>query len=160
MTRVVSPAIIHVLELAKKGADIWWVPLVDGKGSQSRTVGRQNTIYTAQRHGWLDQHDKLTPAGEVVLDEQQQRAAQQQRFFERQARLKGCHWERGFRVHGFWRGTERIGHVSLGPPALWDGVYTWGVDNHGPKGTAATLGDAKRAVEDAIAFPSTREAVS
>ncbi|AXQ68841.1 hypothetical protein HOU00_gp284 [Caulobacter phage CcrPW] len=153
MTRVVSPQIIHVLELAEKGRDIWWVPLVDGKGSQSRTVGRQNTIYTAQRHGWLDKDDKLTPAGKIVLAEQQARATQQDRFFERQARLKGTHWERGYRVHGFWRGGERLGTVSLGPPALWDGVYSWAVDNHGPSGTATKLADAKRLVEDAIAFP-------
>jgi hypothetical protein len=54
----------HVLGLAsRQGADIWWVPLVDGKGSQSRTVGRSLTIEACQRHGWLDRDGNLLQAG-------------------------------------------------------------------------------------------------
>jgi hypothetical protein len=44
----------HILELAsKQGADLHHVPLVDGRGSQSRTVGRATTIESCVRHGWL-----------------------------------------------------------------------------------------------------------
>jgi hypothetical protein len=54
----------HVLGLAsRQGADIWWVPLVDGKGSQSRTVGRDATIQSCIRYGWLDKEGGLTQPG-------------------------------------------------------------------------------------------------
>lgn len=59
----------HILHLAsKQGADIWWVPLVDGKGSQSRTVGRHATISACKRYGWLDADDNLTQAGREARD--------------------------------------------------------------------------------------------
>lgn len=157
MTRAVSSQIINVLTLAKKGvSDLWRPPLVDGKGSQSRTVGRMLSIEAAQRHGWLDRAGKLTEAGEVVLAEQESRAAAQERFFQRQARLANTRWEKGYRSHGLWRGDTRLGVVDLGPAHLWDGTYTWAVDNHGPSGEAKKLAEAKRLVEDAVAFPEDR----
>lgn len=62
-----SPQQLHVLRLAsRQGTDIWYVPLVDGKGSQSRTVGRGATIMTLRRKGWLD-GDALTQAGREVV---------------------------------------------------------------------------------------------
>lgn len=154
MTRAVSSQIINVLSLAKKGvSDLWRPPLVDGKGSQSRTVGRMLSIEAAQRHGWLDREGKLTENGETVLAEQESRAAAQERFFQRQGRLASTRWEKGYRSHGLWRGDTRLGCISLGPPQLWDGTYAWSVDNHGPAGETQKLADAKRAVEDAVAFP-------
>lgn len=157
MTRAVSSQIINVLTLAKKGvSDLWRPPLVDGKGSQSRTVGRMLSIEAAQRHGWLDRAGKLTEAGEQVLAEQEARAAAQARFFQRQARLANTRWEKGYRSHGLWRGDTRLGYVGLGPANLWDGTYSWGVDNHGPTGEAKKLAEAKRLVEDAVAFPEDR----
>lgn len=63
-----SPQMAHVLTLARdQGADLWRVPLVDGKGSQSRTVGRQNTIATLQHRGLLDADGKLTEAGRLAI---------------------------------------------------------------------------------------------
>lgn len=62
-----SGEILHVLRLAsRQGTDIHWVPLVDGKGSQSRTVGRSMTVEACRRHGWLD-GDNLTQAGRELL---------------------------------------------------------------------------------------------
>jgi len=67
-----SHEMAHVLELAsQQGTDISWAPLVNGKGSQSRTVGRSLTIEACRRHGWLTwdgkrSHD-LTQAGREVL---------------------------------------------------------------------------------------------
>jgi hypothetical protein len=59
---------LHVLDLAsRQGTDIGYVPLVDGKGSQSRTVGRGLTIEACQRRGWLDRAGALTDAGRQVL---------------------------------------------------------------------------------------------
>lgn len=44
----------HVLELStRQGADLFRVPLVDGKGSQSRTVGRAATVAACVKHGLL-----------------------------------------------------------------------------------------------------------
>lgn len=58
----------HVLNLARQqGANIHWVPLVDGKGSQSRTVGRGATVDSCIRHGWLDGDYKLTQAGREAI---------------------------------------------------------------------------------------------
>lgn len=59
-----SPEQLHVLDLAsRQGSDIAYVPLVDGKGSQSRTVGRGATIDSCIRRGWLDREGNLTQAG-------------------------------------------------------------------------------------------------
>jgi hypothetical protein len=64
------------------------------------------------------------------------------------------HWERGYRVHGYWLGTERVGWVSLGPRAVTraarDG-YGWGVvlpKGKTLEGRAASLRQAKRKVEN------------
>jgi primosomal replication protein N len=58
----------HVLNLARRqGTNIHWVPLVDGKGSQSRTVGRGATIEACQRHGWLNGECLLTQAGREAI---------------------------------------------------------------------------------------------
>jgi hypothetical protein len=55
---------LHVLDIAsQQGSNIAWVPLVDGKGSQSRTVGRGATIDSCVRRGWLDKGGNLTQAG-------------------------------------------------------------------------------------------------
>jgi hypothetical protein len=56
-------------------------------------------------------------------------------------------WERGYLSHGYWLGKERLGFVRLGPKKEWDGIYRWEAGNHA--GEAATLDDAKRAVEQA-----------
>lgn len=69
-----SHEMAHVLNLARQqGRDIYWVPLVDGKGSQSRTVGRGMTIETCIRHGWLSRLAErpytisLTEAGRAII---------------------------------------------------------------------------------------------
>lgn len=63
-----SGEMMHVLDLAsRQGTDIHWVPLVDGKGSQSRTVGRSLTIEACQRRGWLDYTCNLTQSGRETL---------------------------------------------------------------------------------------------
>lgn len=55
---------LHVLDLAsRQGSDIGYVPLVNGKGSQSRTVGRGATIDSCIRRGWLDRDGNITQAG-------------------------------------------------------------------------------------------------
>lgn len=71
-----SDTMAHVLTLARQqGVDLWRVPLVDGKGSQSRTVGRSLTIEACQRHGWLDRAGNLTQAGREALARYEARAA-------------------------------------------------------------------------------------
>lgn len=64
-----SHEMAYVLRLAtQQGADIWWVPLVDGKGSQSRTVGRGLTIEALWRHGWIERGTaNPTPEGRAML---------------------------------------------------------------------------------------------
>ena len=57
-------------------------------------------------------------------------------------------WERGFLSHGYWSGEKRLGVVKLGPRGEWDGIYRWEAGNHA--GEAATLIEAKRAVEAAV----------
>jgi hypothetical protein len=56
-------------------------------------------------------------------------------------------WERGYLSHGYWLGKERLGVVRLAPKKEWDGIYRWQAGDHA--GEAATLDDAKRAVEQA-----------
>jgi len=70
------------------------------------------------------------------------------------------HWEHGYRCHGLWRGNDRLGCVSLGPPGLWDGVYRWMIDARpaDPSGQAATLRAAKRAVERALGLAAIAKA--
>ena len=57
-------------------------------------------------------------------------------------------WERGYFLHGYWFGKQRLGMVKLGPKGEWDGVYRWEAGTHA--GEAATLKEAKRAVEQAV----------
>jgi len=57
-------------------------------------------------------------------------------------------WERGYYSHGYWRGKEKLGSVRLGPKREWDGIYRWQAGTHA--GEAATLAEAKRAVEEAV----------
>jgi len=61
---------------------------------------------------------------------------------------KQAFWERGYLSHGYWLGKGRLGVVKLGPKKEWDGVYRWQAGNHA--GEAATLEEAKRAVEQAV----------
>lgn len=71
-----SGEMLHVLQLAsQQGANIHWVPLVDGKGSQSRTVGRGLTVEACQRRGWLDYQGNLTPLGRTVRNEAEEKLA-------------------------------------------------------------------------------------
>ncbi len=61
-------------------------------------------------------------------------------------------WEHGYRCHGLWLGSNRLGRVSIGPKGLWDGLYRWELDGHpATSGEAKTLGKAKRQVEEALA---------
>jgi hypothetical protein len=62
-------------------------------------------------------------------------------------KAKQAFWERGYLSHGYWLGKERLGTVQLGPKGVWDGVYRWRSGSH--SGESATLGEAKRAVEQA-----------
>lgn len=57
-------------------------------------------------------------------------------------------WERGYLSHGYWLGKQRLGVVRLGAKDAWDGVYRWEAGNHA--GEAATLKEAKQAVEQAV----------
>jgi len=57
-------------------------------------------------------------------------------------------WERGYYSHGYWSGKDKLGSVKLGPKGEWDGVYRWQGGNH--VGEAATLAQAKQAVEQAV----------
>jgi hypothetical protein len=66
----------------------------------------------------------------------------------RARKAKSAFWERGYLSHGYWLGKDRAGQVKLGPHGQWDGVYRWQAGNH--TGEAATLEEAKRAVEGAV----------
>jgi hypothetical protein len=63
-------------------------------------------------------------------------------------------WERGFNSHGYWRGKEKLGTVRLGAKGEWDGVYRWQAGTHA--GEAATLAEAKRAVEQVVLIGSSQ----
>jgi hypothetical protein len=149
----VSGEILHVLALAsRQGTDIWWVPLVDGKGSQSRTVGRHATIATCWRHGWLERNtSNLTPEGRAILHAEDARREARDLKEQRKSLLRVMHWESGYRCHGLWNDGRRVACVGLGPKGLWDGVYRWRLDP--PliaSGEANTLAEAKRATELAL----------
>lgn len=68
-----SAQMLFVLQIAAQGGDIRYVRLVDGKGSQSRTVGRGLTIEACQRHGWLDRAGALTDAGRRMVQAAERR---------------------------------------------------------------------------------------
>lgn len=67
-------------------------------------------------------------------------------------------WQRGHRVHGYWIGDQRMGHVGLSPRSLPPVVYTWAIDaalnrpeiHADAAGEAPTLRAAKRRVEAAF----------
>ena len=61
---------------------------------------------------------------------------------------KQATWERGYLSHGYWLGKQKAGSVTLGKKDEWDGIYRWRAGNHA--GEAATLAEAKRAVEQAV----------
>jgi hypothetical protein len=63
-------------------------------------------------------------------------------------RLKKPVWERGYLSHGFWLGKARLGVVKLERGSSATGKYRWEAGMHA--GVAATLKDAKRAVEVAV----------
>ena len=67
---------------------------------------------------------------------------------KRSKKTRQAFWERGYLSHGYWLGKERLGVVKLGAKKEWDGVYRWQAGSH--TGEAATLEDAKRAVEQAV----------
>lgn len=158
MTKL-SPQIQEVLKLAlEECPTIWWPPLVNGKGSQSRTAGRHNSIYTAIRAGWLDQDVKITPAGRAVMAAAKEQQAAQDLSQRRRNLMRVLHWERGYRCHGLWLndGTEQVASIGLGPASVWDGVYVWAIANHGKldrneaRGETRSLAEAKLAVLNAL----------
>jgi hypothetical protein len=57
-------------------------------------------------------------------------------------------WERGYLSHGFWLGKRRLGVVKLERDSPAAGKYRWEAGMHA--GVAATLKEAKRAVEEAV----------
>ena len=67
---------------------------------------------------------------------------------KRSKKVRQAYWERGYLSHGYWLGKERLGLVRLGPKKEWDGVYRWQAASH--SGEAATLEEAKTAVEQAV----------
>lgn len=170
----VSATQLHVLKLAQAGHDCAWVPLVNGKGSQSRTVGRNVTVSFCVHAGWLiydsvlERH-VLTETGQEVLAERDRLDALKKAAEKRRSIRYLAHWEKGYRCHGLWLNNPltgdileprhnhntppRLGVVSLGPPGLWDGeTYSWSVDSltgdvplH--EGTAPSLKAARQAVE-------------
>lgn len=62
-------------------------------------------------------------------------------------RIKAA-WERAYRSHGFWQGNRKLGSVRLAPVGDHRGRYVWLAGNH--TGHAASLREAKRAVEQAV----------
>lgn len=165
---------LHVLRLAQSGRDCTWVPLVNGKGSQSRTVGRGATVAHCVHAGWLIydpalKRHVLTEAGHEVLAERERLDALKQAAEKRRSIRFHAHWEKGYRCHGLWLNEPltgdvleprnnhntppRLGVVSLGPAGVWDGKsYSWAVDSLSGdaalhEGTAPTLKAARQAVE-------------
>ena len=57
-------------------------------------------------------------------------------------------WERGYRSHGYWLGKKKLGFIKLNYSAPPEYKYHWQADTH--TGAAASLVDAKRAVESAV----------
>lgn len=147
----VSAQILEVLWRAKTGRMLN-PPAPTGQGSQSRTVGRGTTIATCRRRGYLDYgSDQITEAGLAILAHEATLVEAGREREDRAAIRKITHWERGYRCHGLWRDKDRVASIGLGPMHLWDGIYRWSLDEPGvAKGEAATLAEAKRAVEDAL----------
>lgn len=62
------------------------------------------------------------------------------------------HWEHGYRCHGFWLGTERIGFIGLPHTPANRDEYRWSFDLprfDSVKGRTKTLREAKKNVEKA-----------
>jgi hypothetical protein len=57
-------------------------------------------------------------------------------------------WERGYLSHGLWLGKQRVGMVKLEQAGAGDARYRWEAGTLA--GAAATLKEAKRAVEEAV----------
>ena len=57
-------------------------------------------------------------------------------------------WERGYLSHGLWLGKRRVGVVKLDRDSPAAGKYRWEAGMCA--GVAATLKEAKRAVEEAV----------
>jgi len=68
----------------------------------------------------------------------------------RRARMPRPFWERGYRSHGYWRGKEKLGGVTIERGTSPERKYRWQAGTHA--GHAATLRDAKRAVESVVLF--------
>jgi hypothetical protein len=65
----------------------------------------------------------------------------------RRSRVKPI-WERGYLSHGLWLGRTRVGVVKLERAGGADARYRWEAGTLA--GAAATLKEAKRAVEEAV----------
>ena len=65
----------------------------------------------------------------------------------RRSRVKPA-WERGYLSHGLWLGKARVGVVKLEKDRPGDARYRWEAGTLA--GVAATLKEAKRAVEEAV----------
>ncbi len=60
------------------------------------------------------------------------------------------HWERGYRSHGYWLGSERVGWVTRPPGKMTGQDYGWRYDwSDGARseGRSPSLRQAKRMVE-------------
>jgi hypothetical protein len=57
-------------------------------------------------------------------------------------------WERGYLSHGLWLGKNRAGSVRMDKDARLEAKYRWEAGTLA--GGAATLKEAKRAVEQAV----------
>jgi hypothetical protein len=57
-------------------------------------------------------------------------------------------WERGYLSHGLWLGKNRVGIVRMDKAARPEARYRWEAATLA--GAAATLKEAKRAVEEAV----------
>lgn len=173
-----SAAQLHVLALAKAGRDCTYVPLVNGKGCQSRTVGRGATVSFCHHKGWIVWNPdlgrgglyELTDAGRAILDADAAREQARKDQTLRNNVLNDAGWEKGYRAHGLWTCSSRyasdwhpgwngfrLGLVTLGPPRFWDGTYSWLINKPGDtdvtlaQGTAPTLKAAKDAVVMGVA---------
>jgi hypothetical protein len=65
----------------------------------------------------------------------------------RRPRVKPA-WERGYLSHGLWVGKSRVGIVRMDRTARPEARYRWEAGTLA--GAAATLKEAKRAVEEAV----------
>lgn len=156
-----SAPILDVLRLIKDGRDPTWVPLVDGKGSQSRTVGRGLTLSTARRRGLIVHEPdgyKLTWAGHAEIEAADARERRARDRIAAANLMMHAHWEKGYRCHGLWTNdltqAKRLGRVSIGPAGLWDGkTYHWLLDNPKAPGTvplAEGVADSLKAAKAAV----------